>query len=358
MAESQDKADYALPEGQEALDSALINTLHAKEPDFHKAISLLAAGANPNARDEDDVPAFHAMVEWGNTACVKAALKVGADVHSKDRYEDTPLHKAIAPDMSLLLLLEGASPSVYNIDAMRPRAAIGQSDNTLNYGSVLGATKILLSNAEVIEEQARKFSLSEKTWEDLWPKNAFDYPGPSSPLPHNSSLQYFLKKAEETGADFGKSALFSTTIGGEGLAHCLNNDAGNIRAWDAYCDRRGEPMTPKDWQNSDALDNIKPAVAAGLFDGGRWTNAPDLTGLYALFEVLPENVKKDAESSAVGTAVNNAIYSWLNEGAGAALDDRGVRKLRNEMPEEIKPLFKSFNQEIQSRRHSNSTLGR
>lgn len=336
----------------------MIAVLHGKEPDFTQVIALLDAGANPNTRDKDDVPAFHSIVEWGNLPAIRVALAKGADVKAQDDFGDTALHKVLTPDVALELLLAGASTTTRNEEYRTPRGQVGQTDNSTNYASIVSATRLLLQSAEVIEEDASKYRLSEKTLERIWPDNAFSYPGPSSPITHPATLRYFLHKAEETGADFEKSAVHSTTKVGEAMEYLLSCSADNIKAWNTFCDNKGTPMTTRDWQTSEVLEKIKPSVAAGLFDPDRIKKAPDLQGMYELFDALPESVQKAAPGTPLGKAISQSIASWLDEGAGATLKSSGIRTLRNEMPENIRPLFTNFHQEEQSRRHMGSTIGR
>lgn|GEM_PF-7086312 len=355
MTESQNHQE---PGNQETLDAGLFAELHSKEPDFQKVASLLDSGANPNARDEDNVPAFHSMVEWGNIPVIKLALAKGAEVNAKDDYGDTPLHKAITPDTAIELLLAGASTQTYNEEFRTPRNQIGLDDNTANYSNVVSATRLLLMDAETIEKDANRYNVSFETLEKIWPDRAFEYPGPSRPLTHPYALRYLLHKNLESGGNFDKKAVFATSKIGEAMEHLLSTDAENVLAWNRFCDAKGTPMTARDWDMSEVLDKMKPEVMAGLFEPHRFTGPQGLQEIYDIHAALPKQMQTAEPDSTLGTAISRAIHAYINEGEGRTLSSKGISALFNQMPESVKPYFTNFHQEIQLRRQGSQGIGR
>lgn len=355
MTESQENQE---PGNQETLDAGLFSELHSKTPDFLNVASLLEAGANPNARDEDNVPAFHSIVEWGNIPTLKLALAKGADVHAKDDYGDTPLHKGITPEVAIELLLAGASTLTQNEEFRTPRNQIGLNDNSANYSSIISTTRLLLMDAETIEKDANRYSISYETLEKIWPDRAFEYPGPSRPIPHPASLRYLLHKALETNGNFEKKAVFATSKIGEAMEHMLSTDAENVLAWNRYCDAKGTPMTARDWEMSEVLGKIQPEAMPDLFAPHRFKEQPDLQEIYDIHDALPKQMQTVEPESDLGNAISRAINGWLKEGQGKTLGSREVAKLYNEMPETVKPYFTNIHQEIQMRRQSSQGIGR
>jgi hypothetical protein len=94
-----DDVDY------KSLDEAL-----AKE-DYAEAESLLAHGANVNARNSYGGTELEFQAGEGNRHAVELLLAHGADVNAKDRLGDTPLHKAAGwgkREVAEVLLAHGA----------------------------------------------------------------------------------------------------------------------------------------------------------------------------------------------------------------------------------------------------------
>ena len=69
----------------------------AWDPDAQYAIVevLIAAGANPNAKDKSGVAPLHRAVRTRSTAAVRALLAGGADTLERNKSGSTPLHLAI-----------------------------------------------------------------------------------------------------------------------------------------------------------------------------------------------------------------------------------------------------------------------
>ena len=59
------------------------------------AEALLKGGANPNVKDEDNIPVLHQAVISGNKAMVQLLLASKADVNMKDSDGETPLGEAL-----------------------------------------------------------------------------------------------------------------------------------------------------------------------------------------------------------------------------------------------------------------------
>jgi ankyrin repeat protein len=58
---------------------------------------LVEAGANVKARERvKGCSALHVAARRGNVAVARALLEWGADIEARDKYGDTPLHRACA----------------------------------------------------------------------------------------------------------------------------------------------------------------------------------------------------------------------------------------------------------------------
>ena len=74
--------------------------------------TLVQAGANVNARERvKGCSALHMAARRGNVLVAQALLKCGADIEARDKYGDTPLHRAVKcrqAEMVAFLLASGA----------------------------------------------------------------------------------------------------------------------------------------------------------------------------------------------------------------------------------------------------------
>lgn len=66
----------------------------AKEGNFRTVETLLAEGADVNAKDEYGNTPLHEAATWSHDAIAKLLLKKGANVNAKAKFGATPLHKA------------------------------------------------------------------------------------------------------------------------------------------------------------------------------------------------------------------------------------------------------------------------
>ena len=87
--------------------------------------ALLAAGADPNARDRFKMTPLHwAVGSNDNPEVVQALLAAGADVNARDDYEKTPLHSAAGsndnPEVVQALLAAGADVNARDEDKDTP----------------------------------------------------------------------------------------------------------------------------------------------------------------------------------------------------------------------------------------------
>lgn len=91
--------------------------------DLIKVRELLAAGADPDARDEDGRPPLVSAVLGGSIGLVGLLLEAGADVNARDPRGFAPLHFAAEeqlPEMTRLLVAKGADPNLQDEDGTTP----------------------------------------------------------------------------------------------------------------------------------------------------------------------------------------------------------------------------------------------
>lgn len=79
--------------------------------------ALLAAGANPNAKDDNDCTPLH---DARNAEITRLLLVAGADPHAKDCFGCTPLHHARDEAMAQALIAAGADPLSRDNDGNLP----------------------------------------------------------------------------------------------------------------------------------------------------------------------------------------------------------------------------------------------
>ena len=87
--------------------------------DFMKVRELLAQGADPNVRDEDQRTPLHQAVLGGSVGLVGLLIESGADLNAKDSHGFTPLHFAAQehePEIARILLGRGADVNALDED--------------------------------------------------------------------------------------------------------------------------------------------------------------------------------------------------------------------------------------------------
>ncbi len=99
----------------EDLDSALYQAVYRHN--FTRAEQLLKQGADPNAfQDSTGRSALHiaAFSREQPELFLKLLFDNGADIHARDRHNNTPLHRAIHPEGVIFLLKKGAKVDAQN----------------------------------------------------------------------------------------------------------------------------------------------------------------------------------------------------------------------------------------------------
>ncbi|XP_049797270.1 ankyrin-3-like isoform X2 [Schistocerca nitens] len=81
----------------------------AEEGSVSKVRTLLAAGADVEAMDENHQNALHWAAGLGHVEVVRLLLEEGADVNARDRWRNTPLHQAAWNDDATVVRLLAAS---------------------------------------------------------------------------------------------------------------------------------------------------------------------------------------------------------------------------------------------------------
>jgi uncharacterized protein len=87
--------------------------------DFVRVRELLAQGADPNVRDEDERTPLHQAVLGSSVGVLGLLIESGADVNAKDNQGFTPLHFAAQehlPEMVRILVGKGAEVNARDED--------------------------------------------------------------------------------------------------------------------------------------------------------------------------------------------------------------------------------------------------
>ena len=85
--------------------------------------AALDAGADPNARDEDEgYTPLHLATDLAGPNVFRALIKAGADPNARDSFESTPLHRVInsGPEHTMVLLCADADPLAKDAIGLTP----------------------------------------------------------------------------------------------------------------------------------------------------------------------------------------------------------------------------------------------
>ena len=115
-------------EERQALDQQMVEA--AFVCDLMRVQTLLARGADPNARDEDERTPLFSAVLGGSVALLGLLLESKADVNARDSHGMTALHIAaeeVLPAAASLLIARGADVNLQDNDGNTPLARAVQS---------------------------------------------------------------------------------------------------------------------------------------------------------------------------------------------------------------------------------------
>jgi ankyrin repeat protein len=110
-------------EERRALDQQMVEA--AFVCDLLRVRTLLARGADPNARDEDGRTPLFSAVLGGSIALLGLLLESKADVNARDETEATVLHVAaeeVLPEAASLLIARGADVNAQDGEGNTPLA--------------------------------------------------------------------------------------------------------------------------------------------------------------------------------------------------------------------------------------------
>lgn len=142
----------------------LINAI--KRKDVNAIIEALEKGADPNAKDDQGVPALHLAVDCKDITVVKPLLERGADVNMTDEDQSSALHRVATNgtlDIALLLIKYGAQWNIKNKEEITPRAKALLHGHT----TVAELFKLTVDNHHAERLSLRKDILSLTAGEDV-----------------------------------------------------------------------------------------------------------------------------------------------------------------------------------------------
>lgn len=342
----------ALPDTQDGLNAALMEQALSKNLDIDHFRALLAAGADPNIRHENTQPLLHRLTMKGHVEAIEAALDAGADLHAVDGNGNGVLANSFLEDVLLTLMLRGASPSVTNHGGRTAAEELPNYMGRHGFNALIEKSSNLLKNCQFIEQAAQRGTISETTWDNLWPGNAFGYPGGfGSRVPEFTSLVYMLHKMEEAGKTLPKSLLDGMDNCNEALRRSVGATEMTATMWRDHCEKAGTPMTAKDWNEVGLGRLYEDGKVACLFTPDYWADKPSLDGMVELFATLPDRVKQDLPERLENT-IAHTMHAWAKDGAGKKLDSEGLKEFRNSLPDNMQPLFRNFHALLTTRQRA------
>ncbi|RBO79608.1 ankyrin repeat domain-containing protein [Nocardia puris] len=104
------------------------------EGDPARVAELLAAGHDPNHRDNDGLTPLHAAAQYDSVESIRTLLDAGADVNAQDSQGDVPLYYAFRSPWSSaqvvqLLRDRGADPLLPNHQGYTPLSFLAMLSN-------------------------------------------------------------------------------------------------------------------------------------------------------------------------------------------------------------------------------------
>ena len=271
--------------------------------------ALVAAGADLEARDRDDLTALHYAAVANAPAAIAALLEVGADIEARNRFGETSLQSAVLAKTAVAtaaLLEAGADLNVHDEYGRAPlhRAARSAGASSQTQGAMATLAALLEAGAD---PNARDSSGSTPLHAVAWAN------GPAV----SAAIAALLEAGADPNVrdDAGRTPLWNWVALGENpaiLAALLEAGADiEVRNDD------GDPLLHL------AAERDKPAAIAALLEAGADLNARDNDGGTALHAA--------AGSTAVGRPVSAAaaIVVLLEAGADPdARDDSGFTALQ------------------------------